>query len=262
MSRELLGQVVVVTGGGRGFGRHISLAIAEAGAKVALVGRTPENLEATAAEIRAAGGTAEYWVADVGDPDLETPTRIVREIEATLGPIDALVNNAGILSLGSVVTIDPDSFWRAFEINVRGPFLWSKAIAPLMVKRGKGRIINITSGAAYMSEANGGAYQATKAALSRLTAVFDAELRGTGVAAFALAPIAQTDMLRELTVSPTMEDRQHDLFKSLEQVAPQLMDASLGLLLAILVGTLDPARGRHLSCRSTISEILEDAKAT
>ena len=85
-----------------------------------------------------------------------------------------------------------------------------------MIFRGRGRIVNITSGAAYLSEPNAAAHQASKAALSRLTAVLAAELKPTGVTAFALAPIAPTEMLHELTVSNAIDARQRAVFKGLQ----------------------------------------------
>lgn len=255
--QDLRGHVVVVTGGGRGFGRHVSVAAAEAGATLALVGRTAGTLEAAATEINAIGGTARWWTADVGDSNPAVAEQLVDEIEDQLGPIDALVNNAGILGLGAIATVDPTDFWHAFEVNVRGPFLWARAVAPRMITRGRGRIVNITSGAAYLSEPNAAAYEASKAALSRLTAVLAAELKPSGVTAFALAPVAPTEMLHELTVSDAIDSRQRAVFQNLQDnFAAQILETSLDAMLAILAGRLDQATGEHIAGNQPLSELL------
>ncbi|MEZ5264872.1 MAG: SDR family NAD(P)-dependent oxidoreductase [Acidimicrobiales bacterium] len=176
------------------------------------------TLERTAAELRGLGARAELFLADVRDPD--AAERVIPALVARMGEVDVLVNNAGILGgLGPVATVEPDAFWDAFTVNVRGPFLWSRAVLPSMLGRGRGRIINVSSGSARQAVPNGGAYCASKAALSHLTAVLAAELTGSGVTTFAIAPMAATDMLHELVVSPRMPAPLRAVFAGIEQRA-------------------------------------------
>lgn len=252
---DLRGQVAVVTGGGRGLGRHLSLELARAGAAVAIVGRTRATLERTAAELRGLGARAELFLADVRDPD--AAERVVPALVARIGEVDVLVNNAGILGgLGPVATVEPDTFWDAFTVNVRGPFLWSRAVLPSMLGRGRGRIINVSSGSARQAVANSGAYCASKAALSHLTAVLAAELTGSGVTTFAIAPMAATDMLHELVVSPRMPAPLRAVFAGIEQREPEILAASLGLFRTVLSGLLDEHSGAHLDSRFPLDEQL------
>ena len=189
MAPELQGQVALVTGGGRGIGRNIARELTEAGARVALSARTREQVEGTAAEI---GGLA--VVADVSKPaDVE---RMVAETERQLGPIDLLVNNAGVGGAPEPVwEVDPQEWWHVFEVNVLGPFLCSRAAIPGMLERGRGRIVNVGSGAAYLPGSRTTAYSASKAALWRFGEILAGQLRPHGIAVFTISPgLVRTEM--------------------------------------------------------------------
>jgi NAD(P)-dependent dehydrogenase (short-subunit alcohol dehydrogenase family) len=184
---ELVDRVAVVTGGGRGIGRAIAQALADAGAAVAVIGRTAAPLEECAAAIIAAGGRALALSADV--IDRAAVERRIRETEQRLGPVDLLVNNAGLLTtLGPFWETDPDEYWRMFEVNLRGALLCSHAVVPGMVARGTGRIINVASGAGVRPFPYHSGYATSKAALLRLTEHQAAELAPHGVAVFAINP--------------------------------------------------------------------------
>jgi len=182
MSRPITGQNVLVTGGSRGLGRALGEALARAGARVVLVARHADELEAVVAAIRSAGGEAHAIVADVADRD--ATYAIAGQAAAAVGPIDVLVNNASTLGpvpLRLLLDTDCEDLDRALAVNLVGPFRLTKAVAGPMVLRGAGTILNVTSDAATEAYERWGAYGASKAALEQLGRVWAAELAGTGV---------------------------------------------------------------------------------
>jgi 3-oxoacyl-[acyl-carrier protein] reductase len=182
--------VALVTGGGRGIGAGIARELTDAGMKVAVSSRTLEDVEAVAEEI---GGLA--VVADVSSPgDAEA---LVAEVERELGPIDVLVNNAGIAGwdVEPAWEADPADWWRVFEINVLGTYLVSRAVIPGMIKRGRGRIVNTGSGAGYLPGQGATAYGPSKAALYRMGEGLASQLKPYGIPVFTFSPgLVRTDM--------------------------------------------------------------------
>jgi NAD(P)-dependent dehydrogenase (short-subunit alcohol dehydrogenase family) len=183
---ELDGQVAVVTGGGRGIGRAISLALSEAGAAIAVTGRSTGPLDETVATIRDSGGCALAIPTDV--TDWSAMQRTVQRTEAELGPVTLLVNNAGAVIVGPVAEADPDEWWGVVETNLRGTFLGCRAVLPGMLTRGTGRIINLAGGGMVAPWPEVSAYGSAKAAVSRLTDVLAMETAGRGVQVFLLSP--------------------------------------------------------------------------
>jgi 3-oxoacyl-[acyl-carrier protein] reductase len=189
-ARELEGQVALVTGGGRGIGRLIARELAEAGMRVAVTARSASQVEETAKEIDGLAVTADVSNRD----DVEAMTKAV---ERELGPIDLLVNNAGV---GRGRTLpweeDPADWWRVFEINVLGAYLCSRAVLPGMVERGRGRIVNTGSGASYLPMGGGPtAYGASKAALGRFGELLAGQVAEFGIAVFTISPgLVRTQM--------------------------------------------------------------------
>jgi NAD(P)-dependent dehydrogenase (short-subunit alcohol dehydrogenase family) len=144
--RTLSGQVAIVTGGGRGIGRLVAEALAGAGAAVAVTARSEDELTETVTSITRSRGTALALPGDVSDP--RAATRALREVERQLGPVDLLVNNAGISGpIGPVWEVDADEWWRTFEVNLEGVFLFAHAVLPGMVARRRGRVVNMSSNA-------------------------------------------------------------------------------------------------------------------
>jgi NAD(P)-dependent dehydrogenase (short-subunit alcohol dehydrogenase family) len=161
-------QVAVVTGGGRGVGANVARALAEDGWSVVVGARTREQVDAVADEI---GGRAV-------ELDVSSATSVAA-VFADVGPVDLLVNNAGITGdQATFLDEEPDDWWRVFEVNLRGPYLCCRALVPGMLERGRGRIVNVASGAAYLPAAGmpSTAYGPSKSALHRFSELLAGQL--------------------------------------------------------------------------------------
>src|SRR4029077_4349720 len=152
---------------------------AAAGASVAVVARTEGQSIEVVAEVAKAGGRSIAISADVSQPG--EVDQMIGEVERTLGPVDLLVNNAGLAGpIGPTWEADPTEWWRCLEVNLRGPMLCSRAVLPGMIARGKGRIVNVASGAGTGAIPYLGPYVTSKTALIRLTEVLAAEVAEHG----------------------------------------------------------------------------------
>lgn len=186
---SLQGKSAIVTGGSRGLGRALGLALARAGARVVLVARHAEPLRSVVAGINAAGGEAHAVVTDLADQD--AAAALAGQAAALVGPVDILVNNASTLGpvpLRLLLDTDCEDLERALAVNLVGPFRLTKAIAGSMVLRGTGTIVNVTSDAAREPYPSWGAYGASKAALEQMGRIWAAELDGTGVRVVTVDP--------------------------------------------------------------------------
>jgi 3-oxoacyl-[acyl-carrier protein] reductase len=193
---NLEGRVALVTGAGRGIGRAIALTLAEAGADVAVNYREQlEPAEAAAREIRRLGRRAEVVQADVSlAADV---ARLVEASESRLGPIDILINNAGISEPCGIEELSEALFDRTMTVNLKSAFLCTQAVLPGMRARGFGRIVNISSGAARGAGAVGVHYNASKAAMEGLTRGYAARVVQDGVTVNAVAPsLIATEMIK------------------------------------------------------------------
>lgn len=181
---SLAGQVALVTGGGSGIGRACAIAFAEQGAKVAVLDRDATASEGVAAEI---GSAAMACVLDVTDAAVVGPTLDL--IEVTLGPVDHLVNSAGIRDIASCLDLTPELWNAVIGVNLTGPFLWSQGVARRLVARGAGgSITGIASVAGLTGFAQRSAYTSSKHGLVGLTKVLALELGEHGVRVNAIAP--------------------------------------------------------------------------
>jgi NAD(P)-dependent dehydrogenase (short-subunit alcohol dehydrogenase family) len=186
-SRELEGQVALVTGGGRGIGASIARELADAGMAVTVTGRTGEEVEAVAQEI---GGSA--LVGDVSR--LEDVERWVSEV----GELDLLVANAGrnLREADGAWNADPAEWWNVFEVNVLGVYLCCRAVLPGMLERGRGRIVITGSGASYLPNSAQPAYSASKAAVGRFAETLAEQLDGR-IPVFLFSPgLVKTEMTK------------------------------------------------------------------
>jgi len=210
---KLAHKVAIVTGGGRGIGRAIAMRFAAEGAAVTLAGTGRDHLEATAAEIAAAGGRAQAVVADVSDEPA-----VARMTEATVGRfgrLDILVNNAGIAGPTAAVADAALAEWeRTLAINLTGAFLCSKHAVPHLIAAGAGRVINITSVAGFIGYALRSPYAASKWGLIGFTRSLALEVGAHKITVNAIAPGA----VRGERIGAVVRDRAAALGRSEAEV--------------------------------------------
>jgi short-subunit dehydrogenase len=170
---ELSGARVLITGASRGLGAAVAARVAQRGARVALVARSRDAIEKTAADL---GGDA--YPADLADADAIEP--LVARIAAD-GPIDVLVNNAGVDLTGALTELPADRIRELILVNLLAPMLLSRAVLPGMLERRRGHIVNVSSLAGTNALPGVAPYSTSKAGLSHFTASLRAELKGTSV---------------------------------------------------------------------------------
>lgn len=258
---DLTGQVALVTGAGRGTGRAIAVALGDAGASVAICDRSEEEMPTTAKEVRARGGIALAVRADVSDRD--DVERMVAEVEAEMGPVDLLVNNAGVFGLiAPLVESGPEEWWRAMEVNVRGLLYCSLAVLRGMVERRHGRIVNLASGLGFVASPGLSSYCVSEAALLRLTESLAVEASEHGVQAFAVVPgLVRTAVAEDGASSRapgTAEDLQA-LFEGGADVPPQ---RAAGLVVRIASGEADALSGRYIEVPNPLAPTREGLAGT
>jgi NAD(P)-dependent dehydrogenase (short-subunit alcohol dehydrogenase family) len=231
-SFSLLGEVAIVTGGKRGIGREIALALAGAGADVAVCTRVVEDggLEAVVEEIKRLGRRSLGIQADTSrKADVE---RVVQKVMDQFGHIDILVNNAGALIKAGFLEMSEDVWDKHMEVNLKGYYLCSQPVAKRMVERKKGCIINIASDLAFKAVPGMSAYCVSKAGIIMLTRALAQELGQYGIRVNAIAP----GMIRTELSRPNWSDP--DFLKFYETITPlgrvgELSDiAGAALLLA------------------------------
>ncbi len=190
---QLASQIAVVTGAGRGIGRAIALAFANAGAEVVCVSRTVENSEKVAQEVRALGRKA--WAHAVDVADAGAVTAAAEKILAECGKVDILVNNAGVTRDGLLMRMSEADWDTVVDTNLKGAFLFTKAFSRPFIKQRSGRIINVASVIGLIGNAGQANYAASKAGLIGFTKSVARELASRGITVNALAPgFIETDM--------------------------------------------------------------------
>ncbi|MBE5035311.1 3-oxoacyl-[acyl-carrier-protein] reductase [Gallibacter intestinalis] len=190
---------VMITGGSRGIGRAMAIAMAQAGADVAVIyNGNKEAADKVCEEIRAMGRQAAAFKCDVGN--FEEAGKTVQAVNKELGGLDVLVNNAGITKDGLIFTLKEDDFDRVIETNLKGAFNTIKHAAKIMMKNRKGTIINITSVSGMMGNPGQANYAAAKAGMIGLTKTVAKELAARGITCNAIAPgFVATEMTDKLS---------------------------------------------------------------
>ncbi|MSP67807.1 MAG: SDR family oxidoreductase [Alphaproteobacteria bacterium] len=196
----LSGAAFIVSGAGQGIGEGVVRALAAAGARVGLTDINAETLGAVAKSLRAGGATVASAVADMAD---ETQIRrAAAALEKELGPIQGLVNVAGVQRSGRMLEQGVDDFDLHYRINTRAHFIMTQAVAKGMAERRRGAIVTITSITAFTPRVNQGGYCTSKAAVSHLMRVFGLELAPLGVRCNTVAPgSVETDMIRRFAAT-------------------------------------------------------------
>jgi NAD(P)-dependent dehydrogenase (short-subunit alcohol dehydrogenase family) len=202
------GLTALITGGTSGIGRAAANKFALLGIHVLVVGRSVERGERTVAEIRAAGGAADFIPSDLRDA---SSARAVakRAIELGNGHVDILINNAGIFPFGPTNKTTEEEFDKVYSLNVKAPYFLVAELAPLMAKRGKGAIVNVSTMVADFGMSGMSLYGSSKAAINLLTKSWAAEYGASGVRVNAVSP------------GPTRTEGTEVMGEGLEQLAAQ-----------------------------------------
>ena len=181
MAATLEGSTALVTGATAGIGRAIALQLAGLGAKVVVHGRSAERGAKTVQEIENAGGKARFVAADLSNAD------DARRLAAEVGPVDILINNAGVYKFGETADTDDAFFDEHINLNLRAPYILVQQLVPGMAARGKGVVVNLSTVAASVPARQAGIYGATKAGVESLTRVWADEFGRSGVRVNAVA---------------------------------------------------------------------------
>jgi NAD(P)-dependent dehydrogenase (short-subunit alcohol dehydrogenase family) len=250
-------KVALVTGGGRGLGRAFAQALAANDYAVAVLARSVAELEETAASLK--GHPCKTVVADVTDAD--AVDRAVADVEKALGPIDLLVNNAGIVGpLRPFALSTVADWWRTLEVNILGQVVCAHRVLPGMIARKGGRIVNIASGGGATMLPNFSAYITSKTALIRFSECLAHEVREHGIAVFAMGPGTVRTAMSEYSLNS--EDGRTwlpwfaDIFKEGRDLPPE---RPAELLLALASGRMDALSGRFVRPDDDLDRLLAAA---
>jgi NAD(P)-dependent dehydrogenase (short-subunit alcohol dehydrogenase family) len=245
---KLRDKVAVVTGAGRGIGRAIALAFAREGADLVLVSRTKSEVEETAAQVEPLGGHCLPLRVDVSDR--ENVENMVRMAVERFGRIDVLVNNAGILGpIGSLVENDVDKWIETVRVNLIGTLLCCKAVLPVMVRHGRGKIINLSGGGAAYPRPRFSAYATSKAAVVRLTETLAEESKESNIQVNAIAPGAINTRLQEeiLAAGEVAGEKALAEAKKVEETGGTPLDVPAALAVFLASDESDGLTGKLIS---------------
>jgi NAD(P)-dependent dehydrogenase (short-subunit alcohol dehydrogenase family) len=241
----------------------VAQGLSENGAAVGLLARTAGELAETLELIESAGGAAVAVRADVTDE--RAAAAAVAHVRGELGPIDLLVNNAGILGpVGPTWSVDGDEWWRTMEVNLRGLLTCTQLVVPEMVSRRRGRIINMTSQAGVFRWPLVSAYSVSKAAVAKLTENLARETSRYGVTVFSvhpgLLPIGMAELASASRAEPDSPEGRiwtwvEGEFREGRGASP---GAALELILNVAAGKADALTGRHLSVHDDLEAVLAE----
>jgi len=194
---RLKGQTALITGGGTGLGRAIALAFSRQGARVGIVGRRLDKLQDVVREIEGQGGQAVAIASDV--TKAQDAERAVREAAVRFGRLNVLVNNAGALHVSTIENVPEEEWDRIMSVNLKGPFLMSRAVLPELRKAGGGSIVNIGSVLGLIGAKDRAAYCASKGGVTLLTKAMALDHAHENIRVNCICPaIIETDLVRGL----------------------------------------------------------------
>ncbi|MGO4290507.1 3-ketoacyl-ACP reductase [Chitinophaga sp. RAB17] len=203
---SLKGKKALITGGGKGIGRALAVALAQEGVDIALMGRSAGSLEEVAKELTGMGVKVAYATADVSD--MNAVNTAVAHLTKELGDIDILINNAGIAAFGGFLELEPAQWEQIIQVNLMGVYYVTRAILPGMITRKAGDIINISSTAGQRGAPLTSAYSASKFGLLGLTESLMLEVRKHNIRVSALTPSTiATDMAKDLNLTDGNPDK-------------------------------------------------------
>jgi NAD(P)-dependent dehydrogenase (short-subunit alcohol dehydrogenase family) len=264
MAGELEGQVAVVTGSGRGFGRTIAKRLGDAGARVVVTARTSAEIDETVAEIESAGNRAVAVTADVRDrADIE---RVRSVAESEFGPVTLAIHNAGVpWPFGPIWYVDPDRWWEAQEVHVRASMYMIHTFVPSMVERGGGRFIVITSAAGIGVRANINGYGIAKSTQIRVAQYLAREGAEHNVVAFACHPGDVLTGISDLTMADPDAQRYAAGFverltsrKASNEDGEEGLEACGRLCVRLGSGRYDALSGRYLTPSDDLDALVSE----
>lgn len=226
MPASLNNRVALVTGASSGFGEATALALAEAGARIAVCARRRDRLEALAARI---GGDVLVVEADLSSE--ADAVRAVRETEAHFGRLDILINNAGVMYLGPIDSADLGKWRHMFDLNVMGLMAATQAALPGMRARKDGHVVNVSSTAGRISNAGAGGYSGTKFAVNAFSEALRKEAYADNIRVTVIEPGAAATELRDHIPDPETQQRLNAWAESMRQLQPE--DVAAAILFAV-----------------------------
>lgn len=250
MQNSIKGKVALITGGGRGLGEIMAKGLAAQGVNIGITARSMEQLQRVAAELREMGVKVAMAAADVTDK--AQINAAIASVEAELGSIDFLINNAGVDDpFGPVGVIEPDKWWQTQAVHVLGPMYTMTNLVPKMQQQGGGRIINICSLAGTVVQANMSAYAVAKNTEICLSKHVAAECEGTGVSVFAIEPGTILTGMADSTLSnPDALKWVPFGIAYLKSITPEASEASKvrlqSMVVELLSGQYDALSGQYL----------------
>lgn len=212
--QSLKGKNALITGAGKGIGKAIALALAAEGVNLALIARTEKDLEVVAKEVRKAGVRAELATADVAN--ITSVNQAVEKLVAALGPVDILINNAGVGRFGKFMEMPVADWEEVVKVNLFGAYYVTRAILPSMLERQTGDIVNISSSAGQKGAPVTSAYSASKFGLIGMSESLMLEVRKSNIRVFTLTP---STVATEMAVNLNLTDGNPEKVMQAEDVA-------------------------------------------